>query len=382
MFGLWPLLKPQSRGDGLSHAIAFYEAQKAELMRQLSAGDISTAEYDAADAEHARRLIAINRDRSAASNLRPGNARRRQKLAALVFLFIVPVLAFAMYFRIGQPNMPDQPLAIRKLDPRAVDLENALRKIEVHLAQNPTDGKGFELVAPIYMRIGRYEAAAAAYSRIVELLGETPARLSDLGESLVAAQNGVVSSQARIAFERSVVLEPEFAKSNFYLALAIEQDGDPARAYGKLAALANTLPDGPGRMRVMAELDRFKAEGKIPADAPKIQSDASELKKTGPESEAGRAIAAMPDQERAKMIRSMVDGLSARLGQSGGTLEEWSRLIQARMVLREPALAREHLSAARKQVASDPAALTALQSLAETLELSSDETSPVPAQKP
>ena len=45
--------------------------------------------------------------------------------------------------------------------------------------------------------------------------------------------------------------------------------------------------------------------------------------------------------DRAAMIRGMVDGLAARLEQQPGDLDGWLRLARARLVLGEPAKARD-----------------------------------------
>ena len=46
-------------------------------------------------------------------------------------------------------------------------LEQAIAKIESHLAKTPDDVKGWEVLAPVYMRLGRFEAAVAADGALV-----------------------------------------------------------------------------------------------------------------------------------------------------------------------------------------------------------------------
>jgi cytochrome c-type biogenesis protein CcmH len=91
----------------------------------------------------------------------------------------------------------------------------------------------------------------------------------------------------------------------------------------------------------------------------------------GPDSAAGKSVASLPPAERAAAIRSMVEGLSARLQQSGGNLEDWLRLVRAYSVLNEPDKARAALADARKNLASDAAANPALERLARELGLDS-----------
>ncbi|MCA3605166.1 MAG: c-type cytochrome biogenesis protein CcmI [Methylobacterium sp.] len=355
VLALRPLLRPPKGKTSLDHAIQFYEARRLELDRQVTAGLISENERTASEAEQARRLLAIGRQNEVEQERKTGSARR-SKIAALLLLIGLPVLSIALYLRTGTPDMPDQPIAGRMTPGSDAQMQQALQRIELHLASNPDDARGFEVIAPAYMRLGRYQDAAFAFRRVIAISGETPDRLANLGEALIASQNGIVNAEAKQAFEKAVALDPDFAKALFYLAIATEQDGDVPGAIRKLMELSASLPEGPGRMRVETELDRFRAEGKAP---PRPTG--------GPQSEAGKALSELPPEERARAIEGMVDGLAARLAQQGGSLEEWQRLIQARVVLNQRDKAADSLAKARKALGES--ATAELDRLAAALDL-------------
>ncbi|MCA3596614.1 MAG: c-type cytochrome biogenesis protein CcmI [Methylobacterium sp.] len=355
VLALRPLLRPPKGKTSLDHAIQFYEARRLELDRQVTAGLISENERTASEAEQARRLLAIGRQNEVEQERKTGSARR-SKIAALLLLIGLPVLSIALYLRTGTPDMPDQPIAGRMTPGSDAQMQQALQRIELHLASNPDDARGFEVIAPAYMRLGRYQDAAFAFRRVIAISGETPDRLANLGEALIASQNGIVNAEAKQAFEKAVALDPDFAKALFYLAIATEQDGDVPGAIRKLMELSASLPEGPGRMRVETELDRFRAEGKAP---PRPTG--------GPQSEAGKALSELPPEERARAIEGMVDGLAARLAQQGGSLDEWQRLIQARMVLNQRDKAANALADARKALGES--ATAELDRLAAALDL-------------
>lgn len=352
-FGLWPLLRRVPTRSALDQGIAHYAARRAEIRRQRASGEIGEAESIAAEAELARELLAIERREARIAGSGAGATRTRMAGALLVLM--VPAISLAVYARIGNPAAPDRPLAARMADPRPLDIADALRRIEAHLQKNPNDARGYEVVAPVYLNAGRFADAAEAWRRLIELSGESPERLSSMGEALVAAADGVVVPAARAAFMRSLELRPDFDKSRFYLALAQEQEGDAAGAHARLLALAGSMPEGPQRLRVVAELERLAAEQKAAGEAPQ-----------GP---AGRAVAALPPEEREAAIRAMVEGLAGRLAQAGGSGEEWLRLIRARLVLGERERAIVELAAARKALAGDERALAALTALASGLGL-------------
>jgi cytochrome c-type biogenesis protein CcmH len=85
---------------------------------------------------------------------------------------------------------------------------------------------------------------------------------------------------------------------------------------------------------------------------------------SGPESAAGQAVAALPPGEQRTAIEGMVSGLAERLRQQGGSPEEWTRLVRARLVLDGPQAAAQALSQARAALSAQPDALTGLDRLA------------------
>ena len=72
--------------------------------------------------------------------------------------------------------------------------------MEEHLAKSPNDGAGWEVIAPVYMRLGRFNDAVTAWRRALALNGETAVRDANLGEALVAAANGVVTDDTKKTF--------------------------------------------------------------------------------------------------------------------------------------------------------------------------------------
>jgi cytochrome c-type biogenesis protein CcmH len=202
--------------------------------------------------------------------------------------------------------------------------------------------------------MGRFDDAIHAYRRIIALLGENASRWSDLGEAIVAQQNGIVSAEAREAFERSVALDATLSKSRFYLALAVEQDGDAPRAIAMLQALQASLDDPAAKMRIEAELERLVPKAPVAS---------------GPASQAGEAIAALPLAAQEGAIRAMVDGLEARLASEGGPVADWLRLVQARLVLQERDRALKLLDQAREAHARDRSAIEAIDAFRRSLNL-------------
>jgi len=300
-------------------------------------------EAESARAEAARRLIAVASGRSQG----PPPAAWRARVAAAALIAVgLPAIAFPLYARIGRPTMPDQPLASRRIGPHnAGEIEAAVAAVERRLIAKPDDGKGWAVIAPVYMRLERYSDAAHAYAEALRLLGEDPLRRSAYGEALVAAASGVVTDEARQQFVRALAEEPGQPQARFYLALATEQDGKKAEAIRDYQSLiADSPPDAPWRGVVNARLAAL--EGK---PAPAQEAD-------------------IPESQR-PMIEGMVNRLATRLASNGGSVDEWRRLIRAYTVLHEADKAKAALADAHKALASNANAVASLDALARDLGL-------------
>lgn len=344
---LWPLSHGRTQGFAdVADARSLYRAQLKEIDRDLARNLIGTSEAEAARAEAARRLLRAASDEASPAGETEPSLRRRRASSALM-LSVVPLLALLVYGLYGSPNLPDQPLTERlaKAGPQQ-DFAVVLARMEAHLAANPADARGWSLLAPIYLRQGRFDEAAKAFAAAARHGKPDTDLLAGLGEARILEAGGVVTADAREALAEAVKLDPKNARARYYLAMAKEQDGDNE---GALAALQRLLADAP------ADADWA---GAVRARIEKMQGDAGR-----------RAVAALPEGERQQAIKGMVDGLAARLAEGGGTVMEWSRLIRARSVLGEKAAALQAVKTARERLAQDATALAAIDALADELAL-------------
>ncbi len=174
-----PLMRAgEAPSSPYSHDIEVYRDQLDELKRDQDSGLISSDDAELARAEVARRLLAAGEsDRVVTPAVSP--RRGANRLAQAFVLLCLPVVGLCLYLLTGSPGVPAQPLAARLADPNG-DINVLIAKAENHLAVNPNDGAGWDLLAPIYMRNGRIEEAVDAYDRAIRLLGPTPARLGDM----------------------------------------------------------------------------------------------------------------------------------------------------------------------------------------------------------
>ena len=341
---LWPLALGAGVETPVAAAAQFYKAQAQAIERDRDAGLMSPDDAAMALTEAARRALGTSFAARAFSS-----SRIAVKSAAVAIIVGIPLFSVLFYLRTGNPDMPDAPLSMRLTGPpEQTDIAAMIARMEAHVAAHPDDGRALELLAPVYMRLGRAADAAKAYAKVLALLGESAKTRADYAEALVAMANGEVTPEARQNFETALASDPASDKARFYLARAAEQDGDMPLAldfYRKL--LAGAPPAAPY--------------------LPYVRRRLAELGAGMPPSAAAAAVVALPDEERMKTIRSMVDGLAARLEQDGHDGEGWLKLIRAYSVLREAGPARTALDNARRALAGDAAALEKIGNLAAEL---------------
>ncbi|HVI61503.1 MAG TPA: hypothetical protein VM910_02745, partial [Bradyrhizobium sp.] len=269
---------------------------------------------------------------------------RRQRIAAAVALLALPVLAGGLYLWLGSPQLAS---AQQERAPQAAQanesVEGLISQVEGHLQRNPQDGRGWEIVAPVYMQLSRYSDAVRAWRNALQLLGESAERDANLGESLTAEANGVVTAEAKAAFVRAADLDNTLVTAQYYLGLAAEQDGDRAKAAKIWRDLIAGAPAGaewvPEVRNALARVDG--SSGVPPAAA------------EGPIAAAPNA----PNEQQSAMIKGMVERLAARLKQDGSDAEGWARLVRSYRVLDEPDKALAAIADARQALAADPAKL-------------------------
>ncbi|MBO0740879.1 MAG: c-type cytochrome biogenesis protein CcmI [Hyphomicrobiaceae bacterium] len=352
----------RGREPGAGGTLAVYRHQLEEIEAERERGWVSEAEALAARAEVSRRLLAsADADEN---DRKPASLPRHAPIAATIAA-LVPLLTIALYLARGSPGLPSYPMAGRVgLPVEQANIAELFAKVERQLRDHPEDGQGWDLIAPIYFRLGRFREAADAYLAATRLQGETVGRLAGFAEAAVLAADGIVSEEARVAFEKISQLEPARPEPRFWLALAKEQDGKLAEALADYRALLAQAPAGAAWRKAVdgrvAELSRrLAAPGK------------SEPPPPGPSSADVIEAEKLPAEARARMIGQMVDGLAERLKRDGSDLTGWLRLVNAYAVLDRRDEARAALAQARQHFPTDEKALGELAALAKRLGLGS-----------
>jgi cytochrome c-type biogenesis protein CcmH len=344
----WPLARGRAPASGASD-LAVYRDQLEEIERDRADGRIGHDEFEAARAEVSRRLLgaAAPAGGAMAAEAPPRPWRRIAALAGAVT--VVPLIAVPFYALVGSPGVPGEPFASRVAGSKeATSIASMIARIERHLEEMPNDGRGWEVIAPVYMQLQRFEDAAKARRNAVNLLGATAQREADLGAALAMAAGGVVTADSKAAFERAAAIEPGNVQAMFFLGVAARQDGDVAEAVRVWRDLIAKAPaNAPWLPMVREQLARVAPEV-VPPPAP------------GPTAKDVAATQGMSPEARGQFIRTMVERLATRLHEDGSDVDGWLRLLRAYMVMGERDKVKIAVNEAREALAREPEKLKLL----------------------
>ncbi|WP_159593060.1 c-type cytochrome biogenesis protein CcmI [Chelativorans xinjiangense] len=342
------------RGDqraGAEHDLAVYRDQLAELEQEVGRGLISKADAAEARAEIGRRILRLSE--AGKPDGGAGGERSARTIAAAAVL-AVPLVSWGLYAFLGSPGTPALPLQARlTIDPSQASIDELVARAEAHLADNPQDARGWEVLAPIYARLGRYGDAAVAYRKTIALTGPSAAREAALGEALVGEAGGIVTAEAEAAFERALEIDAANPRARFFIAMARAQEGNTAEARTIWEKMAAGLPqDSPWKeVAGQAIAGLTGSEGEAP----------------GPSEADITAAEEMTPAARQEMIEGMVAGLDARLREDPADIEAWRRLLRSYVVLGRKDEAGEALERALAAFGADSEEAETLTEYAETL---------------
>lgn len=297
-----------------------YRDQLREVEADAARGMIDAPSAEQARIEISRRIL--NAEKASAESAANMQKARSGRVLALAAVLAVPLIAWGIYPLFGTPDTPSMPLAARLANsPQNSSVDELIARAEAHLAQNPGDARGWDVLAPIYLRIGRGADAVNAYRSAIRLEGENFQRILGLGEALIAVSGGPITAEAEGLFEKAAALEPDDIRPQYYLAQGEMQDGNADGAVKRLQTFLDKAPaDAPWRAQVEQTIARIRG---IAPQAPA----------NGPTTEDVDAAASMSPEDRQAMVEGMVQRLDESLRENGGDIDGWKRLVRSYMIL-------------------------------------------------
>ena len=340
-------LRRRDENEAPAPDVAFYKGQMSEIENEHERGLLSEEETERARTEIARRLLAADR-----SGRREALGRGPAWPAAALGAVVLIGGAFLVYADLGAPDLPDQPLQarlaaaqeLRAARPSQQQAESRapatpvqapqeyldmVAELRAAVPERPEDLTGWTLLSRHEAALGNYTAAARAQERVIALKGAAATfedRLA-LIDRMVAAAGGLVSADVEERLTRLLAERDDAAGPLYYMGLLHAQTERPDLAFRYWKrAIEQGDPAAPHVALARAQIPRAAALAGVDYSLPPLP---------GPSAADIEAAGEMTAGDREGMIRGMVEGLASRLAETGGSAEEWARLIGALGVLGE-----------------------------------------------
>jgi cytochrome c-type biogenesis protein CcmH len=151
-------------------------------------------------------------------------------------IVLLPILAFALYYRIGQPQLASSDGAILVTEQSPSDekpmptIEELVLGLEDRLKQTPEDETAWWMLTRSYMALGRFDDALQSVERLNEISGDTAPVMLLKANAMMLVKGDSFAAEPEELIQRSLELEPESVSGLWMAGLAARERGDEESA--------------------------------------------------------------------------------------------------------------------------------------------------------
>lgn len=263
------LLRPFLRGNRAAPALsqrqlnaAIYREQAARLDQDLADDAIGAADHAQARTELQRRVLQDTAQEDAVPTL------HAPKKTVAVIALLLPIAAFGLYFIIGNPASMNPAAVAAGGSPQ--DLERMVAGLAAKLQQDPSNLKGWAMLARSYKAMGRPLEAEQAYDRAGAFLDTDAQLLADYADVAAANAGGNFAGKPARLVERALKADPQNAMALWLAGTAAMSAGQYDKAVAIWEGLMKLLPPNSEDTRMLqSAIDEVRGRGgKGPAPAP------------------------------------------------------------------------------------------------------------------
>ncbi len=259
-----PLLRRPSGPDKLGRReinIAVYRDQLQEMEADRANGQLADEQFHAARLELEARLAEDALGQNAATQPATSSGR----FLGYTVGVLLPIAVFAMYFWLGNPGallpQADAPSAA-PAQAAGHDMSKLAREMEAKLQSSPGDGKAWMMLGRIQAAQQRWEEAAKAYQKAIELMpGEASAR-SAYAEVLALRNNRELGGEPMKLVREALALDPSDRKGLELAGIAAFQGKNYKEAVAYMTRLYQQLsPDDPYAKDIQSAIQEAERAG-------------------------------------------------------------------------------------------------------------------------
>ena len=242
---------------------AIYREELDKLEAEHRSGLINAADYEIAHAEMRQRLFqdTIEEDDREVA----GSAK---KTAIGLCIFIV-LLSSTLYFSLGDVVRVAQRNSEKPVTQEGV--EKMVAEFAIKMEQDPSNLKGWAMLARSYRILGRDEDAAKAYARAGSYVDSDPQLLADYADVLASNANGSFVGKPLQLINQALKLDPNNLMALWLSGTASYNSGNYKAAVQTWEKLAQQIPPDTDEARaIQGSIAEARSKGGLAASKPAV----------------------------------------------------------------------------------------------------------------
>jgi cytochrome c-type biogenesis protein CcmH len=261
-FILYPLIKKASikSDDGpivdqRQINVDIAKEQLAKLESDFSIGEISQEEYDSLKYELESSLI----DDISETEEQPVSvveSTTSHKIIIAMIIIFVPLCSILFYQKLGMPGFIDGSALQAANDmqhgkgDKKPSVDEMIGMLISKLKENPTDQKGWFLLARTYMALEKYQEAYKVYEKLLSLTGEDAAVLVSMADALAMTSGGKISGEPEKLIKRALKVSPDNITGLWLIGIAEKEKGNNSAALNYWSRLYPLVEDQEAKQSV------------------------------------------------------------------------------------------------------------------------------------
>ena len=257
--------------------VSITKERLSELELELEQGTISQSEYDQTREELEQALLYdVEQDNK---DIKKVNNQAYNQFSRIVLILSVPLLAIGLYAFLGKLELIEGGQKQTAAAPAGHassngassigTLEEMVDKLAAKLKEDPTNAKGWFMLARSYMSMNRYQEAVIALEKTNELIPNNPTVMLRYADALTMLNGGKISGKPFELIKQAVALKPDDPTGLWLIGMGYEEHGDYSRAISYWNLLLPLLQDEKSTNEVQNLIRQAKSKAGInTADSP------------------------------------------------------------------------------------------------------------------
>jgi cytochrome c-type biogenesis protein CcmH len=239
---------------------AIYREELEKLEAERLVGSMNSSDYEIAHAEMRQRLFQDTNeddDRSVMGS---------SKITVIGLCLFITVLSAGFYWSLGDATRLVENNAQQPMTREGV--EKMVSEFAVKMDKDPSNLKGWAMLARSYRILGRNEDAARAYEHSGNFIDSDPQLLADYADTLASNANGSFAGKPLKLINQALKLDPNNLMALWLSGTASYTTGDYKAAIQTWEKLAKQLPPGTEEARSIQEsISEARSKGGLPSTA-------------------------------------------------------------------------------------------------------------------